>query len=288
MEAQRHDRRHPRARVEAGPRIPRRRRHLVSGHCITIDLNADVGEAVGSAGRALDRRLLAFLSSANIACGGHAGDDVTMRDTVEAALAHGVAVGAHPGYPDREGFGRRETGAAPAAVAALVREQTEALLRVVTSSGGTLRHLKLHGALYHRAHHDRAVADAVAGVVTAIDPALIVVGMDGSALMQACGDLGLLFAREAFADRAYASDGQLVPREQPDSVLTAEVAARRVVRMVRDGVVGSIDGVITPLRFDTLCAHSDTPDAVELARSIRLALVEAGVMVAPMKGARPT
>ncbi len=211
-----------------------------------------------------------------------------MRHAVEVALAHGVAIGAHPGYPDREGIGRRETGAAPADVAALVRGQTGALMEVAASLGGTVRHVKLHGALYHRAHRDRAVADAVAGVVTAIDPALIVVGMDGSALMQACRDVGLAYAREAFADRAYARDGGLVPREQPESVLTAAVAARRVVRMVRDRVVETIDGVMVPLRFDTLCVHSDTPDAVELARSIRLAFVEAGVVVAPMRGARPT
>ena len=210
-----------------------------------------------------------------------------MRDTVQAALEHGVAVGAHPGYADRQGFGRREIGVAPVDVAALVREQTGALMQVAASLGGTVRHVKLHGALYHRAHRDRAVADAVAGAVTALDPALIVVGLDGSALMQACEEQGLAFAREAVADRAYARDGQLVSREQPGSVLTAEAAARQVVRMVRAGVVASTDGIMVPLRFDTLCVHSDTPDAVELARSVRLALAGAGVTVAPMSPALP-
>ena len=210
-----------------------------------------------------------------------------MRDTVQAALEHGVAVGAHPGYADRQGFGRREIGVAPVDVAALVREQTGALMQVAASLGGTVRHVKLHGALYHRAHRDRAVADAVAGAVTALDPALIVVGLDGSALMQACEEQGLAFAREAFADRAYARDGQLVSREQPGSVLTAEAAARQVVRMVRAGVVASTDGIMVPLRFATLCVHSDTPDAVELARSVRLALAGAGVTVAPMSPALP-
>ena len=210
-----------------------------------------------------------------------------MGDTVQAALEHGVAVGAHPGYADRQGFGRRELGVAPVDVAALVREQTGALMQVAASLGGTVRHVKLHGALYHRAHLDRAVADAVAGAVTALHPALIVVGVDGSALMQACGEQGLAFAREAFADRAYARDGRLVPREQPGSVLTAEAAARQVVRMVRDGVVESTDGIVVPLRFDTLCVHSDTPDAVELARSVRQALAEAGVTVAPMSPGFP-
>ena len=210
-----------------------------------------------------------------------------MGDTVQAALEHGVAIGAHPGYQDHKGFGRRETGAAAADVAALVRDQTEALMQVAASLGGTVRHVKLHGALYHRAHLDRAVADAVAGAVTALHPALIVVGVDGSALMQACGEQGLAFAREAFADRAYARDGRLVPREQPGSVLTAEAAARQVVRMVRDGVVESTDGIVVPLRFDTLCVHSDTPDAVELARSVRQALAEAGVTVAPMSPGFP-
>ena len=199
-----------------------------------------------------------------------------MRDTVQAALKHGVAVGAHPGYADRQGFGRREIGVAPVDVAVLVREQTGALMQVAASLGGTVGHVKLHGALYHRAHRDRAVA--VAGAVTALDPALIVVGLDGSDLMQACGEQGLAFAREAFADRAYARDGQLVSREQPGSVLTAEAAARQVVRMVRDGVVVS-------LCFDTVCVHSDTPDAVELAQAIRLALAGAGVTVGSMSAA---
>ncbi len=205
-----------------------------------------------------------------------------MRDTVAAAREHGVAIGAHPGYPDRDGFGRTETGATPAEVAALVRGQAEVLLGVVTSLGGTLCHVKLHGALYHRAHRDRAAADAVAVAIEGLDPALIVVGMDGSALMQACGDRGLFFAREAFADRAYTRDGQLVPRGRPGSVLSAAVAVPRAVRMVRDAEVASVDGVLVPLRFDTLCVHSDTPDAVELTRGVRLALAEAGVAVAPM------
>ena len=210
-----------------------------------------------------------------------------MRDTVQVALDHGVAVGAHPGYADRQGFGRREIGVDPVDVAALVREQAGALMQVAASLGGTVRHVKLHGALYHRAHRDQAIADAVAGAVTTLDPALIVVGMDGSALMQACREQGLSFAREAFADRAYATDGRLVPRDQPGSVLTAGAAARQVVRMVHDNAVESIEGIVVPLCFDTVCVHSDTPDAVELARSIRLALGEAGVTVAPMSPGVP-
>ena len=160
-------------------------------------------------------------------------------------------------------------------------------MQVAASLGGTVRHVKLHGALYHRAHRDQAIADAVAGAVTTLDPALIVVGMDGSALMQACREQGLSFAREAFADRAYATDGRLVPRDQPGSVLTAGAAARQVVRMVHDNAVESIEGIVVPLCFDTVCVHSDTPDAVELARSIRLALGEAGVTVAPMSPGVP-
>ena len=210
-----------------------------------------------------------------------------MRDTVQVALDHGAAVGAHPGYADRQGFGRREIGVDPVDVAALVGEQAGALMQVAASLGGTVRHVKLHGALYHRAHRDQAIADAVAGAVTTLDPALIVVGMDGSALMQACREQGLSFAREAFADRAYATDGRLVPRDQPGSVLTAGAAARQVVRMVHDNAVESIEGIVVPLCFDTVCVHSDTPDAVELARSIRLALGEAGVTVAPMSPGVP-
>lgn len=210
-----------------------------------------------------------------------------MRETARFALAHGVVIGAHPGYADRAAFGRRETGAAPAVVANLVREQTGALMQMVASLGGTLRHVKLHGALYHRANADAAVAAAVAGAVAALDPALIAVGRDGSALMRACLAQGLTFAREAFADRAYARDGRLVPREHPGSVLTADAAVRRVVRLARHGVVESLDGAIVPIGFDTLCVHSDTPGAPELARAVRRALESAGVTVAPIKGARP-
>lgn len=208
-----------------------------------------------------------------------------MRDTVRAALESRVAIGAHPGYDDREGFGRRELGLPEARIAELVRAQCAALLDVLAQTGGSMQHIKLHGALYHRAGRDRAVAEAVADAVITLDPRVIVVGMPRSYLAIACAARGLAYAREAFADRGYAVDGSLLPRSDPGGLVAPGALAARAVRLVLEGNVdgvsqGGTAGVHVP--FDTLCLHSDTPHAADGAARIRRALDEAGVTVAPL------
>jgi len=205
-----------------------------------------------------------------------------MRGTVRAALDRGVAIGAHPGYPDRAGFGRRELALPVARIAELVRAQCLALLDVLTGAGAALQHVKLHGALYHRAGQDPAVAEAVADTVAGIDAGLIVVGMAGSALAHACDARGLRYAREGFADRGYAVDGRLLPRSDAEGMVAADAVAARAVQMVLSGAVQRGDGTRVPVALDTLCLHSDTPDAVNSARATRQALDDAGVAVTRM------
>jgi UPF0271 protein len=204
-----------------------------------------------------------------------------MRDTVRAALDAGVAVGAHPGYADREGFGRRELSLPVGEVVDLVRAQTLALAGIIAQAGGALQHVKLHGALYHRCDRDRELADAVTDALVAIDPHLIVVGMPRSYLAMACAARGLAYAREAFADRGYAADGTLLPRSEPGGVIAGDAVAARAARMVLHGVLTS-DGTAVPIGFDTLCLHSDTPEAAGGAEATRRALESAGVTVASM------
>lgn len=231
---------------------------------MTIDLNADMGEGAGA-----DEALLAFVTSANVACGAHAGDEQTMRRTVRTAKAAGVVVGAHPGFPDREHFGRRELTMAPAAIEETVRAQIAALVTLARDEGVALAHVKAHGALYNMAARDAALAAALARAIAAIDPALVMVGLPGSALERAAHDAGLSFAAEGFADRAYEADGSLVSRSKPGALITdPDEAAAGALRLARAG------------RVDTICIHSDTPGAVAIARAVRHGLEEAGVRVA--------
>ncbi|HZQ16345.1 MAG TPA: LamB/YcsF family protein [Gaiellaceae bacterium] len=217
----------------------------------SVDLNADVGE-----GAAADAELLALVTSANVACGFHAGDARTMRSVCAAAAAHGVSVGAHVSYRDRDGFGRRELGADAATVERDAREQIAALQ---AASGGRVAYVKPHGALYHRA----TVDDGAAAALVAAAAPLAVLGFPGSRLLARAREAGLLAVEEGFADRGYGAGGGLVPRGEPGAVLDAEAAVRQAVSLA--GRVGS------------LCIHSDTPDAVELARRVRAALAAAGV-----------
>jgi len=235
-----------------------------------LDLNCDLGE-----GASHDAELMALITSANIACGAHAGDAASMRATVALARRHGVAVGAHPGFADRENFGRRELALSPADVRALVVEQIEAL-RVL----GPVRHVKPHGALYNLAARDAALADAVADAVRAVDPALILFGLAGSELLRAGRARGLGVASEVFADRAYQCDGSLTPRSQPDALIQDEDAAvAQVLRMMGEGVVRATDGTKVPIVADTVCLHGDGPHAVAFARRLRSELAAAGVEV---------
>src|SRR5688572_10116003 len=220
------------------------------------------------------------IAAASVACGFHAGDPGIMRATIELARAHGVAVGAHPGFPDLEGFGRREIQVSPRDVEDFVVYQIGALAAIAAAQGVRLQHVKPHGALFNMAVRDAALADAIARAAAMIDRALILFGLPGSELVAAGRRAGLRTASEGFADRAYQPDGTLVPRHRVDSVIRdGVVVVPRVIRMVRDQVVDAIDGSLVPLAVDTICVHGDTPGAADLAARIRAALKEAGVEV---------
>jgi len=239
---------------------------------VAIDLNCDLGEGAGS-----DAAVMPLVSSANIACGGHAGDHATMVAAVALARRHGVAIGAHPGHADREQFGRRQLPITPAAAATLVVEQVARLAEV---AGEPPRHVKLHGGLYHQAAGDEPLAAGVAAALAARWPGMILFAPAGSLLVRLARDHGLVVAEEAFIDREYAADGMLVPRSQPGAAIAdRQAAAERAVRLVREGCVRAIDGSDLPIRADTLCIHGDGLDPVGLAGAVREALAAAGIAV---------
>jgi 5-oxoprolinase (ATP-hydrolysing) subunit A len=246
-----------------------------------IDVNADVGESFGSWTMGADQELLGFVTSANVACGFHAGDPMVIDRTVAMAAALGVAVGAHPGHFDLRGFGRRTIDATPAEVEADVVYQVGALAAFARSHGARLVHVKPHGALYNQAATDEALARAIARAVARVDRDLVLVGLAGSAPMRrAAEDAGLRYAAEAFADRGYRADGSLVPRSAPGAVLSdPDQAAAQALRIAREGTVVTAEGVAVSLRADTLCLHGDNPHALAIARAVRRALHAAGVLV---------
>jgi UPF0271 protein len=248
-----------------------------------VDLNADVGESFGAWSLGQDPALMSSITSANVACGFHAGDPGVMRATVALAVEHGVAVGAHPGFPDLAGFGRRELQVSPRDVEDFVVYQVGALAGIAAAQGVRLQHVKPHGALFNMAVRDAALADAIARAVTMIDKSMILFGLPGSELVAAGARAGLRTACEVFADRAYRPDGTLVPRQEEGAVIhDAAAVEHRVIRMVRDQAVEAIDGTRVPLTVDTVCVHGDTPGAAELAARIRAALERAGVEIAPV------
>jgi len=235
---------------------------------MTIDLNCDLGEGAGH-----DAELMPLITSANIACGGHAGDVATMREAMALARRHGVGVGAHPGFADRENFGRREIVLPAAELQQLVSRQICALALF-----GSVRHVKPHGALYNLAARDAAVAKTVATAVRAADASLILFALAGSELVRAGRAAGLRVAEEVFADRTYQHDGSLTPRSQADALITDEaVAAAQVLRMVREGVVRAADGTDVAIKADTVCVHGDGPQAVAFAKRLRAELTKAGM-----------
>jgi 5-oxoprolinase (ATP-hydrolysing) subunit A len=240
-----------------------------------IDLNADVGE-----GAASDAELVPLVSSVNIACGAHAGDPQTMRRTVELAVRHGVAIGAHPGFADRGNFGRAEISLSPGKARELILWQVALLQEVAAGLGARVGHVKLHGALYNMAARDGKLAAEVAGAVRSLGGALVLVGLAGSRLLEAGRAAGLRVKAEAFADRAYLSDGALAPRSDPGSVIAdPEAALRQALGIVLDGSVTARDGSALRLEADTLCVHGDSLGAAEFARRIRAGLSAAGVAV---------
>ena len=246
-----------------------------------IDLNSDLGESFGPWPMGQDATLMESITSANIACGFHAGDPGGMRQTIALAKLKGVAVGAHPGFPDLVGFGRREMKATPAEVEDFVLYQVAALAGMARAHGVELQHVKAHGALYNMACKDRALADAIARAVAAFDRALILFGLPDSELLRAGEAAGLRVAAEVFADRAYERDGSLVSRHKPGSVIHDEkTVVDRAVRMVKEKQVVAVDGSVIALKADTICLHGDTPGAAGLARVIRRGLESAGVRIA--------
>ncbi|MBI2222383.1 MAG: LamB/YcsF family protein [Acidobacteria bacterium] len=250
---------------------------------VTVDLNCDMGESFGPWPMGDDGALMASITSANIACGFHGGDPAVMRRTVRLARSHGVAVGAHPGLPDLVGFGRREMQVSPDEVEGMVLYQLGALAAIVRAEGATLRHVKPHGALYNMAVRDSLLADAIARAVRAFDSSLILFGLAGSPMLASAEAAGLRVASEVFADRAYERDGSLASRRIAGAVIhDPAVVAARAVRMVRDGNVVATSGEVVSLRADTICIHGDTPGAAALARTVRHALEEAGVVVASL------
>jgi UPF0271 protein len=246
-----------------------------------IDLNCDMGEGFGAWTMGNDIALLDHVSSANIACGFHAGDPSTMRRVVGAALQRGVRVGAHPGLPDLQGFGRRVMQVSAAEVHAMVVYQVGALAAFAHAAGGALSHVKAHGALYNMAAKDRALADAIARAVHEVDPKLVLFGLAGSEMIRAAEALGLPVAAEVFADRSYQDDGSLSPRGQPGALIEdVEQAVAQVLQMVRQGAVRSVNGKEVAMRADTLCIHGDQPGALAFVRRIRSELDAIGVRVA--------
>ncbi len=250
-----------------------------------VDLNADMGEGFGRY-QLDDAALLDAVTSASIACGFHAGDPVVMRDTVEAAVRHGVTIGAHPSYPDLVGFGRRELAASETEIQALVIYQIGALQGVCAAAGTRVRYVKAHGALYNRAARDASAANAIARAVRAVDPTLALLGLAGSELIHAAERAGIRAVSEAFVDRAYRADGTLVPRSEPGAVLheVAEVADR-ALRIVQTGTVQAIDGTVIDVRAESLCTHGDGPQAVAIVRAVRERLERAGIQVMPFASA---
>lgn len=247
---------------------------------LKIDLNADIGEfsSVDDAGS--DERLLSTITSANIACGFHAGNPAVMRHTVRLAVRAGVAIGAHPSFRDIEGFGRREMSIEPEGITDLVVHQVAALAAIARAEGVWLRHVKPHGALYNMSTRRADIAEAIALAVGSLDAGLRLVGLPGSALLSAAARMGLSVAAEGFADRAYEPDGSLTPRHMAGAVLTEPVrVVERAVQMVRDGTVVARDGSSVSLKVDTLCVHGDTPGAAGLAAAVRAGLEQAGIEV---------
>lgn len=244
-----------------------------------IDLNADLGEGAGT-----DEQLLEIITSASVACGGHAGDPAVMERTVALARARGVGIGAHPSFPDRDGFGRRAMKMSPLELRATLVEQMEALWAIARRQGAALQHVKPHGALYNLAVGDAALAAVIGDAVRAVDPALIIVTLAGSLMAEVLERVGLRVAREAFIDRGYTAAGTLVPRDKPGALLTdPATAGARAVRLARDRLVPTVDGPDIAVAADTFCVHGDTPNAAAVARAVRRALDGAGIPVARME-----
>ena len=248
-----------------------------------IDLNCDMGESFGSWKMGRDSELMRYVSSASIACGFHAGDATVMRRTIEAAMENGVSIGAHPSYPDLQGFGRREMNLSPQEITDIVLYQISAIKGMCESLGARLNHVKPHGALYNSAARCESTSKAIAEAVASIDRDLIVFGLAGGQLTKATRSIGLQSADEAFADRRYESDGSLTPRKEEDALLTdPSESAEQVLRFVLDKTVATRQGPKIEIAADTVCIHGDGKNALAIAIAVREKLEKAGVTVAAL------
>jgi len=251
-----------------------------------IDLNCDMGESFGAYTIGMDAEVMPHITSANIACGFHAGDPVVMAKTVALAKEHGVAIGAHPGFPDLMGYGRRNMACSPEEITAYVTYQIGALMAFAAAHGLTLQHVKPHGALYNMAQPDEAMMEAICRAVAAVDSSLILVALAGKWAprnREIAAAHGLKIAFEAFPDRAYTPEGTLQSRKEPGSVIKdPEVVAQRALKTAKEGKVIAIDGSELSIAPETLCVHGDTPGAVALVRQIREVLTDNGVEVTAM------
>ncbi|WP_279126301.1 5-oxoprolinase subunit PxpA [Acidaminococcus fermentans] len=246
-----------------------------------IDLNSDLGESFGAYKIGMDDKVLPLVTSANIACGFHAGDPSVMKKTVDLAVKSGCALGAHPGYPDLVGFGRRKMAVSPADVYAMVVYQVGALSAFAKAAGTRLQHVKPHGAMYNMAAKDPALAEAIAQAIYDVDPKIILFALAGSESVKAAEKVGLKVASEVFADRSYQEDGSLTPRTQPGAMITDEEASiAQVLSMVLKGQVTTLSGKVIPVKADTICVHGDGEKALLFTQKIRKALQENGVEIA--------
>ncbi|MBD8841108.1 LamB/YcsF family protein [Paenibacillus sp. CFBP 13594] len=248
----------------------------------TLDINCDLGESYGIYRTLSDEAILPLITSANIACGFHAGDPATMRLTVERALEHQVAIGAHPGLPDLQGFGRRRMDITPREAYDMVVYQIGALDAFVRASGGHMHHVKPHGALYNMAAEDAKLAEAIVEAIYQVQPDLYLYGLAGSELIHAADRIGLRSVSEVFADRTYGSDGQLTPRSQAGALIEESgQAIAQVLQMVKDGVVVSTDDTLVPIKAETVCIHGDGANALAFAQEIRRVLESEGIKLSP-------
>lgn len=254
----------------------------------TIDINSDLGESFGAWSMGDDAAMLDIVTSANVACGFHAGDPAGILRTLKAAVAKNVTIGAHVSYPDKVGFGRRNMDVASDELTADVIYQIGSLQGLAKAAGTSVRYVKPHGALYNTIAHDRRQAMAVIEAIRAIDPGLILVALAGSSLIELARNEGLQCVAEAFADRAYTPQGTLVSRREPGAVLHDPVlVAQRMLRLVEDGTVEAIDGSLTKIQADSICVHGDSPAAVDMARELRRVLEHANMTLRPFAGVRP-
>lgn len=249
-----------------------------------IDLNCDLGESFGAYKIGMDEEVIKYISSANVACGFHASDPVVMDKTVKSAKLNGIAVGAHPGFPDLMGFGRRNMNVSPSDAKAYVQYQVGALNAFCTANGVKLAHVKPHGALYNMAGKDYALSKAICEGIYEIDPNIILLGLSGSQMLKAAADTGLRCAKEVFADRAYEEDGSLVARTKPGAAITDEnESLKRVIGMVKEGKVTAITGKEIPIEAQSICVHGDGVKALEFVKKIRQALTDEGIEIVPLQ-----